>query len=766
MTAGPVERAGMPLLVAVLAVGSCLGGLLVGYEPVGGDPDRIFRPIKSELARSLGQGRLPFWSERFGLGVPLVAESHVAAYYPPNLALYGVLEVSTAYRLAMWGHYAALVAATFAYARRLGIGPWGSAMAAVSFALCGFLTIHSSHEWAYQTLAYLPLCLLAADGFAGSGRPAWLAALGLAWGCQITIGHFQVQMWTGGLALLTGGWRVIAEGRPLRRLAGLAVGLAWGGAVAAAQLVPTWELAQLVGQTRRSFAELAFYSYPPGHWPELAIPGLFRWLRGGPEAAYWFGQQTTGYEACLFVGTVPLILAWVGLVGGGRDRALDPWRLIVPASLALATMPRWWPAGYAAVLQLPGPGYFRCPARYTAITSLGLALLAGRGLDRAISGRRFGIGLALASATGLGAVGLALAWFSRHGSRATLDQAELAYRLGLAGLAWALGLGSVLLWRWGRLGGWAPVLLTAAEMAALFHSGTTRWGWSVPLPQASPVLSFLARQPGVGRVEGPLDNLAVRAGLETATPYLGFPLPPPHRLLGAATDPANRDDPAAVRWLGRFGVTHAVRDGPGAARDGQVLFRGLDPALDRLANRPAGSPLGRDWRVVRLPDPIPAARVALRVSEAPDRTALIVALSRSDSADHARSLPEARPPEGRGPRARSARVLHWEGTSGQVEHDGECDLILSRAFYPGWVASVDDGPERPAWPADGGLLAVRLEGQGVSRVRIRFRPTRRGPAALTSGVAVGAALVVLGFSRIRRREQASGPSPGLSDSSR
>src|SRR5262245_11509384 len=80
--------------VAVAAIGLALGPLLVGFEPIGGDPDRFFRPIKRELARSLVEGRLPFWSEAFGVGAPLLAESHAAAFYPPNWALYRWLDVS------------------------------------------------------------------------------------------------------------------------------------------------------------------------------------------------------------------------------------------------------------------------------------------------------------------------------------------------------------------------------------------------------------------------------------------------------------------------------------------------------------------------------------------------------------------------------------------------------------------------------------------------------------------------------------------------
>src|SRR5580692_9712604 len=127
--AGPIRRAfGQPWSLSAVAVLVTLGGLLVGYEPVGGDPDRLYRPLKSELARALGEGRLPFWSNRFGLGLPLIAESHVAAFYPPNLVLYRVFDVSTAYRLSMWLHYVALVATTYLYARCLGLSTWGSAL--------------------------------------------------------------------------------------------------------------------------------------------------------------------------------------------------------------------------------------------------------------------------------------------------------------------------------------------------------------------------------------------------------------------------------------------------------------------------------------------------------------------------------------------------------------------------------------------------------------------------------------------------------------
>ena len=127
-----MRRQHAPLLLAAALVGTVLGGLLVGYEHLlAADPDRLYRPLKSRAGPGVrAKDDCLFWSHRLGLGVPLVAESHVAAFYPPNIVLYRVLDVPTAYRLSMWLHYLALVATTYFYARGLGVLPWGAAMAA------------------------------------------------------------------------------------------------------------------------------------------------------------------------------------------------------------------------------------------------------------------------------------------------------------------------------------------------------------------------------------------------------------------------------------------------------------------------------------------------------------------------------------------------------------------------------------------------------------------------------------------------------------
>ena len=340
------------------------------------------------------------------------------------------------------------------------------------------------------------------------------------------------------------------------------------------------------------FRDLAFYSYPPAHWAELAIPRLFQGLPGGPEGPYWLSLQTTGYEACLYVGTLPLILAFVGACAR-RDRALAPWRLIILTSLALATMPAWWPGGYELLTHLPGLRYFRAPGRYTLLASLGLALLAGRGFDRSLGQRQFRTGLLLAGGFAIAASIWALYWAHRPVYAAALGDEHVSRFLAPAAVAWTSALLVLVLWRRRVTGSIVPFVVAAIELAALYYHGTTVWGRSIDLPSGSPVLRRLAQERDVGTVAGYVDDLPVRANRAAAYPYLGVPPPMPTAALEFARDllPASR--PEGVRLLTHFGVTHGIWDAPVPVPGVEVLYRGEDQALDRLVYTPSPAPVRR-----------------------------------------------------------------------------------------------------------------------------------------------------------------------------
>ena len=338
----------------------------------------------------------------------------MAAFYPPNLVLYRVFDVPVAYRLSMWLHHVGAgrgnvclrsLHRAFHLGKRRGRRVvYALRVSDDSFEPRTILLHHALPPADARNHRALH------DGRAGDlAGIVWRFALGFQW----TLGHFQIQMWTSGLVVLTGLWRAGFSSRLWGRALSVIVATAWGAAIAALQLGLSWQFAESVRQTKRSTGDLIYYSFPPLHWFELVLPRLIRELRLGPEDPYWFGQQTWGYEAALYVGTIPLIFAFMVIMGRPASRSALLWRVLVPVSFALATMPRWWPQGYVQLLALPGVGYFRVPARYTLLTSFGLAILAGEGFRASISRLRFRLGLAGSLVFGGCAVAAAVLWVNR-----------------------------------------------------------------------------------------------------------------------------------------------------------------------------------------------------------------------------------------------------------------------------------------------------------------------------------------------------------------
>ncbi len=639
--------------------------LLIGIEPIGGDPDRMYRPIKTELARALGEGRLPLWSDRFGLGVPLAAESHVAAFYPPNILLYGLLDVATAYRISMWLHFVALTALTYAYARCLGATSWGSAMSATAFTFSGFLSIHSSHEWSYHTLPYMILVLIAADRLMHSGNRGWLGVLALAWGLQLTLGHFQIQMWTGCLALLLSVYQAFFEKRGFARLFLVVGGLLLGLAAAALPLSLSWRFLPTLGVLKRGEVDMKNYAFPLENWVEAAVPTLFRNLREGPEfCSYWSSRRTTGYEVCFYVGTIPLILACVSACSKPREssRGRNVWILISAAAIALASMPTWQPVFYKTLLKAPGIGWFRCPARYSLIATLGLSLLAGKGFDTAIDRRRFAAGLALAAFVAILGVDRAVVLAQKSGLVDSFQNGGLGTRIGLACFAWFVGFVVLMFWKKRLAHASVVVVFTLIELSILFFTSTTEWGRHIRIPSESRIMLRLMNEPNVYRVAGRLDDLPVSAGLTAADPYLAARLSGPNLWLARANVRAKLNDPVVKRWLRRYGVSHGVWAEPIPLEAATEVWSAEDQILDFLAPRSRDTPVERRWRVVRYSDPAPPARVALQCFTLESAERIYTELSLADHRDLVFiETKDPLPPRPRGRLASTARVVNFDG---------------------------------------------------------------------------------------------------------
>jgi hypothetical protein len=296
----------------------------------------------------------------------------------------------------------------------------------------------------------------------------------------------------------------------------------------------------------------------------------------------------------------------------------------------------------------------------------------------------------------------------------------LSIRLAIAVSSWIISVLLVTHWRLRQLSSGVMVTFVALELGALFYLGPVPWGRSIPFPQDSPIMHRLKAEAGVGLVAGALDNLPLRSELTPAFPYLGITPPPPNYLLEAATRLGRSTEPPAPVLLRHFGVTHGVWHEHDIIPGSSTVFVSFDRALDRATN---SSNLQR-WKIVRYRDPRPAAWICRRATVLPGWQDVYSRLIHSADADEACYIDAEAPANLGTRRASSARIARFQNDEALVEHDGTCDLVIRRAHYPGWTCSVNGGPPQPVSKADGGLQAVRLEGEGPSFVRFSYQPTR------------------------------------------
>lgn len=341
-----------------------------------------FYPNAIYLAERLRLGQIPLWDPYLFAGVPFLANSQVGALYPPNW-LYLLGSVSRIYAVLVVLHVWWLGSGTYLVGRAsLQLGRLASTFAATAVAFGGFVGGMNGHLNQLEALAWAPFAVLAVERAVvrESWRVAILAAAPFA--LAALAGHSQELYMTGILAGLAGLARAIqrwlgrAPGAPpagrsrssifVADLLRLGVGPALATLIAAAQLVPTLELARLsIRASGLDFADASAFSLPP----PLALISLLPTIRQAPPSTEWLG----------YVGVTTLVLALVGL---WRRPAPEAWCLAGLAAFGLIlAFGRYTPLYYLLFEVGPGVRLFRVPARWLTLWTFGAGLLAGWGVD-------------------------------------------------------------------------------------------------------------------------------------------------------------------------------------------------------------------------------------------------------------------------------------------------------------------------------------------------------------------------------------------------
>jgi hypothetical protein len=643
-------------------------GELPGGNPTLRDVTFQIEPWLIFLRRELRAGRLPFWNPHQFSGTPFWANGQSAPLFPLHL-LFAVLPLSLGFVLVAWLRVASSGCGTFLLACELGLSRPAAALSAVIFPLSGMLVSFLLFPMG-NALALVPWVLLAVERL-GAGRGS-AAALALATGLQLLAGHPETAVHT---ALLSALWLGIRGARPAI-WGRFTLGWLTGGLIASIQLLP---LAEVLPETGR-WQKLSLGEEHPALGLLVAQPLrlVLPQLYGHPAAGTWWGPFNYSATA-VYAGAFALPLAAAGLAACHRDRR---W-------LAVALLTAF---SFAAAYHLPGlrdalaavPILGRAAQhRLLFVVELGLALLAGRGVDRWLEGKGRG------ALVGLGVVLLLLAggWLAYAGDWAARGLAfeQLAWTtwVGGAGLLFASSIRLSPDRRWVVL----PVVLAAAALDLLAAHG--RINGSLPVdrlyPQ-TPAIQFLAGRPG--RVVGTGESLRPNAAM----------------VYGLA-DPRG-DDPVK---LARYDRSMAL------ARMNPAFFEPVSrwegSALDRLGVRwvltgPAEPAVDPAWRLAY-------AGTDARIYERPAAWPIV----RWDGMQGEATVESSHPGYWR---------IAWHST-----RPGR--LVVAETWHRGWSARLH-GRTVPVAQVDGFLLGVRL-GAGRGTVELTYRPP---------GFALGAALSAVG----------------------
>jgi hypothetical protein len=317
----------------------------------------------------LSNGEIPLWNPYNNGGLPFIADTQAAVFYPPRLIALALAHVTGGFayhtlELEMTAHVLLHTLMMYGFVRYLlrrerGV-ILGGLTAAVVGGYSGFMSGYPPLQLALMEAGvWLPLAGfgIAAAGDTSQPRLKWLAITGFAYGMSWMAGHPQTTYLL--TVFLLAYWAYIVYTRRwswrLWIIGALIFG-AIGGGMAAVQLLPGFEY--LLYTTRAGFGfDAKSNGFPIQDIVQFVFPGI------------------VSLFSPLYIGFIALILAMIAVV---RVRA---WFWGGTALFALI-----WSFGANAALYpllynvLPGLRFFRGQERGAYLVVNALAVLAGIGL--------------------------------------------------------------------------------------------------------------------------------------------------------------------------------------------------------------------------------------------------------------------------------------------------------------------------------------------------------------------------------------------------
>ena len=674
------------------------------------DPVQCYIPWRHLAVNSVRSGVIPLWNPYSYCGTPFLANLQSAVLYPPN-ALFLLTGVARGFGISALTHLFLAGVFMFGLLRALGTNQFASLVGSTVFMFNGFtvawLEYPSLSLW---PAVWLPLILWLHERAlrSGSWRQHLLCGIALALSCLG--GHPQITAYIMLAFGLYAAVRGLQVGKLVQSALAAVASLALANALAAAQLIPTLELAQNSLRYATPIGDALATALPSRHLILYLIPEFF----GTPaDHNYWGNLRELPinyFETACYVGIPSLFLAVYGVLfvplsgtsaqRGGPEGMLPARhsRLRSPAVffavlLAAAILVALGTPLYNFLrLMLPPISGFRGLARALFLAAFCFAGLAAFGAQALMSQRRrppawsaLAIGLALIG-VGAGLTGAFGKEIAQHsGAREVVHHGWVIFSVltGCSAIAVFLRLRGTL------SRAWFGSIAVALIVCDLFVAGI---GFN---PHVSTDLGFFATKT--------TDLLQENIGHDRMTsigPGLPLWMPPNTSIVYGLRDVHGYDSLVPSNY------EKYVLD---ACQNDQFIWPPPnDPFMEAAAIRYIVSalPLGHpDWELVLLEK---AGPVALYRNRNP------VSRARLISQDPARLGS-----------AQTSGAVHFneDGLNRvvlQTQTETDSLLVLADTFFPGWLAAVD-GERTHIQPYPPVFRAVELE-HGRHTVEWQYDP--------------------------------------------
>ncbi len=340
---------------------------------------------KQILSEHLKRNTLPVWTSLLGGGFPITAEGSIGTLYLPNLILFRLLDVVTAYNLSLalsvilmgWGMYVWL--------RVLGMPRLVCLYLGLTAGFSGIMATHLTHIMIVQSLALMPWvmamthALIVNPTARKTGICAFIVSQQILAGFPQTV--FITLLFSAGYAcyLTLTRRRITSITLTIRAITLYLASVVLGIIASAIQLLPAGEFLSQTGVARGFRPEVAsYFSFPLDHLVTLFNPFMLGNPRNGTfeiftdrGSVFW---ENTGY-----VGFMPLIFL-TGLFikrKNTRDSQIGFFLLSLVASFLLM----WGRHSPVYLVYSLWPfTLFRVPSRFIWPFVISLIVVSGYGL--------------------------------------------------------------------------------------------------------------------------------------------------------------------------------------------------------------------------------------------------------------------------------------------------------------------------------------------------------------------------------------------------